>query len=168
MRPIFFHYLRLGFLGQLTGLHFRAKGRHNTDGQPSRPARRKSLEERAGDGASQWLDMVLRAKGPGASIEASWKSGSHRTNRPDPLLVHFGLRSEKWFGNKLVVFLFYCFSPLLWVSQQSVQPLKANLIKCLEELFVFHHQRLSCVSVSFLGQGELRQCSCCYCGCWIQ
>lgn len=71
MKPIFLPYLRLRFLGQLTGQYFSAKGRHITDGQRSRPAQRQSLEERSGDGAAQELDIVLGAKDPQGSLQAS-------------------------------------------------------------------------------------------------
>lgn len=36
MKPIFFHYLRLGCSGWLSLSHFRSKDRHNTDGQTGR------------------------------------------------------------------------------------------------------------------------------------
>lgn len=42
MRPIFFHYLRLGCLEWLTLLCFWSKDRHNTDGPLSRQAEEKS------------------------------------------------------------------------------------------------------------------------------
>lgn len=45
MRPIFFHYLRLGFLGLFPPLRFRAKDRHNADGAAEQTgAEEKSFE----------------------------------------------------------------------------------------------------------------------------
>lgn len=41
MRPISFHYLRLGCLGWFTQLRFRSKDGHNADGLPSTQAKKK-------------------------------------------------------------------------------------------------------------------------------
>lgn len=116
MRPIFFHYLRLGCPGWFAPLRFRSKDRHNTDRPPSRQAKKKRKRKgRDGDRPIGWKQKR------GQEVQVVWrnqeKDVGQTTNTATQTRVLVNLVSKSHL--EIVLFSFL-------VSHHAAQTLKLN------------------------------------------
>lgn len=144
MRPIFFHYLRLGCLGWFTQLRFRSKDRHNTDGPPSRQAKEKI--QRKGRDGNQPIDWRHKR---GQKVQRVW--GHHDKKVRQITNTTPTMKSELILNQKWKIIWKKCF--LVSGCADS----KGNWKECLEVLFVLRHPGL--FGIFFTCNGS-KECCC--------